>query len=108
MAKGIQWEPSHKVGGPIDVIIERLRAIFPALLVERLIVSHPGDDDNVWFITNGQTGVDVQVDTMTSGNPPFIMESDFERARTLDPDEAVAVLSRWLSPSETSGSTNHD
>jgi hypothetical protein len=42
--------------------------------VERLIVSHGGDDDNVYFIGDQDGRGRVQAGTWPDGRPPFLIE----------------------------------
>jgi len=44
------WLLTDRAGGPLDEVLDELRRRHPDLWVERLKSTHPGDDDNVYFI----------------------------------------------------------
>ena len=92
---GRLWGPGDLTGGPIDEVFVRLRVTVPGLVVERLQVTHPGDDDNVYFLGD-ERGLDrVQIDTGSGGQPPFLIEAA-ERFETSDVVEAAAIACSWL------------
>jgi L-amino acid N-acyltransferase YncA len=94
-ARGRPWLATDRTGGPFDAVLEQLHREHPQLVVERLDVTHPGDDDNVYFLGD-EHGLDrVQVDTADHGQPPFMIEAT-ERYETSDPVDAAAVISTWL------------
>jgi hypothetical protein len=66
------------------------------LVVERLEATHPGDDDNVYFLGAGGRYDLVQVDTRDRGQPPFLIEADGEAHRTSDPTQAATTVVRLL------------
>jgi hypothetical protein len=68
----------------------------PDLVVERLEVTHPGDDDNVYFLGKGTRYDLVQVDTRESGQPPFLIETDDEAHNTSGHAHATALVLRLL------------
>src|SRR5690606_4801797 len=94
------WGLDELTGGPLDAIISALRTEFPDLRVERLQVTHPADDDNVWFVSRPPLDGDIQIDTRPDGRPPFLIESDRGRVSTHDVDEAAGLLRRWLVPAD--------
>jgi hypothetical protein len=58
----------------IDAIIERLKDAIPDVEIRQLQVTHPADDDGLWFITvPGKLGK-VQIES-SDGVCPFIIES---------------------------------
>ena len=78
-------------------MVEELRGGIDGLVVERLVVKHPADDDNVFFLRVGPGSDEVQIDTHPHGQPPFNLESDLHGpVRTADVAEAVAIVSAWL------------
>jgi hypothetical protein len=79
----------------LDQVLARVRAALPWLVVERLEVTHPADDDNVYFLGEEHGAGRVQIDTGDDGRPPFVIEAQ-ERFETSDVAEAVAVVSSWL------------
>lgn len=89
------WGEDDLTGGPLDVVLQRVRASVPDLVVERLVVMHPNDDDNVYLLGNA-TGRDlVQVDTYPDGQPTFFIEAA-DRAETADVTTAAAMIVRAL------------
>jgi hypothetical protein len=93
--RGRPWRPDDRTGGPIDQVFDHLRQHIPDLLIERLDVTHPADDDNVYFLGLGEVLDIVQVDTGPQGQPPFTVESD-DRVDTVDPAEAFAAIETRL------------
>ena len=59
----------------IDQVIRELRRHYPAIAVEQLHVTHPADDDGIWFFTHPAGRGEVQVES-TTGSAPFIVEGD--------------------------------
>jgi hypothetical protein len=96
MAKGVPWRPTDLVGGPVDHVFMALRDAYPGLRIVRLSVTHPADDDNVWFITPVDSDTELQLDSMPNGYPPFLLESDHARERADEVAVAVDILSEWL------------
>jgi hypothetical protein len=89
------WQASDRTGGSIDDVFVALRRDVPDLLVERLTTTHPGDDDNVYFLGTPTHPDLVQIDTASNGQPPFIVEAA-ERLDTSDLDRVVTVARTWL------------
>jgi hypothetical protein len=101
--RGRPWGPGDLTGGPVDEVLARVRAVVPGLVVERLHVAHPADDDNVYFLGD-ERGLDrVQVDTGGGGRPPFLIEAEGQ-FETSDVAEAVAVVSSWLGAGDVAAS----
>jgi hypothetical protein len=60
----------------IDQISELLRREMPGVEITQLQVTHPGaDDDGLWFVRVPGKNGEVQIES-SSGNCPFIIESD--------------------------------
>ena len=87
---------NHFVDGPVGLIVAAVRQVFPDLEVRRLAVTHAGDENNVWFITRPASSVELQLDSMPDGAPPFLLESDANRDRTSDAEEAAHLMISWL------------
>jgi hypothetical protein len=96
MPGGVIWNATDRTGGPVDDVFAALRRSFTDLHIERLAATHPADDDNVWFLTRQGKEVEVQIDSMPNGSPPFLLESDVDSDRASDAETAVEILSRWL------------
>jgi hypothetical protein len=76
----------------IDRVIARLRHAYPALQVEQLRVSHPADDDGIWFFTYPGVDDEVQLESST-GQAPFLVESNrAPTANAATPAEAIALV----------------
>lgn len=88
----------YLTGGPVDAVLASLHAARANLSIQRLRVSHPADDDNLWFIGVAGQPDDVQIDAHPGGQPPFLIEGndDGQRLSTSDTDEAVATILSWL------------
>ncbi|GAA3219787.1 hypothetical protein ACFO1B_17865 [Dactylosporangium siamense] len=93
--RGRNWQPTERTGGPIDEVFDNLRQNIPHLLIERLDVTHPSDDDNVYFLGVSPRPDLVQIDTAPHGQPPFIIEAD-QRIVTDDPLHAATTTRAWL------------
>jgi len=98
------WTADRRTGGPFDSVLDELRRRVPGLVVERLIVSHRADDDNVYFVGDQDGRGRVQVVTWPDGQPPFLIE-DGGRAETSDPGEAAAIICAWLDRTRADGAS---
>lgn len=96
MIRGIAWGPTDYTGGPVDEVFAALRSLFEDVQIARLMVTHAADDNNVWFITRSSKNVELQIDSMPDGTPPFLLESEDERGYAEDANDAIEKLSEWL------------
>jgi len=80
---------------PIDQVFDHLRREIPDLVVERLQVTHAGDDDNVYFVGDGSRRDRIQIDTAPGGQPPFVIENG-GRSETSTLAEAFRIIKSWL------------
>ncbi|WP_055588354.1 hypothetical protein [Peterkaempfera griseoplana] len=87
--------PDDLTGGPVDQVFSQVRRAVPGLVIERLAVTHAGDDDNVYFLGDEGIRDRVQLDTGPAGQPPFLVEAD-SRMVTSEVAEAVATVVAWL------------
>jgi hypothetical protein len=93
--RGRPWGPHDLTGGPVDQVFTRLRTEFPHLVVERVDVTHPGDDDNLFFVGDDRGFEHLHVETYPGGQPPFLIAED-EQFHTSDVAEAVAAVRSLL------------
>jgi len=68
------WTSDHRTGGPLDAVLDAVRAQLPGLIIHRLNVPHPVDDDSVYLLGDVEEYNRVQVDTRDGGQPPFLIE----------------------------------
>ena len=93
--RGRPWTGADRTGGPVDEVFDQLRRHIPGLVVERLEVTHPTDDDNVYFIGD-EHGLDrIQLDTGPGGQPLFYIENG-DRYQTSEAAEAATIIRSWL------------
>lgn len=85
------WASGDLTGGPVDQVFAQVRRAVPGLVIERLAITHAGDDDNVYYLGDGSVRDRVQLDTGPDGRPPFLVEAD-HRVEALDVAEAVAAV----------------
>lgn len=63
----------------VDTIIEQLKGAVPGIQIKQLQVTHPADDDGIWFITVPGKSGEVQIES-SSGICPFLIESSYNDA----------------------------
>ena len=93
----IGTKPASMMSGssPVERLLADLRRMHPDLSIERLRVTHPADDDNVWFVRLRER--EVQIDCRRGGLPPFLIEGNGGAPETADDVElAAAVIGRML------------
>jgi hypothetical protein len=76
-------------------VFTTLRSRFEGLTIERMKVRHPSDDDNVWYPTLMPGNVEIEVDALPGGQPPFGLDYDV-RFTAPDAESAIAKLTEWL------------
>jgi hypothetical protein len=81
----------------IDHVIAGVRRTRPDVLVEQLQVTHPADDDGIWCFKLPSSSAEVQLES-SSGNCPFLVESDFndDRQDAATVSEAIAMVTTLL------------
>ena len=84
------WDCHHLAGGPIDQVFAAVMAGYPQTQIERLAVTHPADDDNVYWVQLGN--VCVQIDAHPNGQPPFYVEDSTQRFTTDDSERLTKYL----------------
>lgn len=95
MAGSKIWSAEDRTGGPLDDILDAVRAAIPKLHVERLVGTWPADDDNVYWLQH--EGREVQVDTQDDGRLPTTIEVDDRRLDTSTVTAAVSFIVKELS-----------
>ena len=68
--------------------------MLPQVYIERFVVTHPGCDDNVFWVWFG--GRHIQVGAQADGNPPFVLEGDARRADNVNGADVFDLLRDWL------------
>jgi hypothetical protein len=82
---------------PVDDLLGALDHLSPAVSIARLRVTHPADDDNLWFVRTATRDHDVQFECHPDGQPPFLVEGgDGERIEAASVIEAVVAIRRLL------------
>jgi len=79
----------------IEILIQSLNTIYPAVRVRQLEVSHPGaDDDGLWFFEKPDSKLEVQIESST-GMCPFLVETNESETRVTVTtiDQTVEILS---------------
>ena len=81
----------------IDRIIEQLSKVRPDISVSQLQVTHPADDDGIWFFRIGTSKHEVQLES-SFGVFPFLVETDVDDSRNManSVDEAIAFIVGFL------------
>jgi hypothetical protein len=91
---GRSWtEPSSR---HVEQIFVGLKGEFDDLKVERPGKTWDADDDNLWFIKRANCTDVVQLETNPTGDPPFLVESDWGRQEAADVEEAIRTIVAWL------------
>jgi len=84
----------------VDLIIERVRSCHPDVVVNQLVVAHPGvDDDGLWFFRLPQVKEDIQIESSTYDLPFLIEGSDVSPTGRLESrtiDGVVEAVSSFL------------
>jgi hypothetical protein len=99
---GRPWTASDRTGGPLDELLDQLRSRIPKLVVERLQVTHPADDDNVYFIGDEHQRDQIQLDTGPDGQPSFYIENG-GRHLTSEVAEAASIIGSYLEQNRPPG-----
>ena len=74
----------------IDQIIASVKEQIPNVQIEQLRVTHPADDDGLWWFRVPNRS-EVQVESST-GNCPFLIETDLSSATTATLEETIRTL----------------
>jgi hypothetical protein len=98
------WLSTDRTGGVVDDVFDLVRASFPQVVIERLAVEHPADDDNLYFLGGKPCpgGVPdmhdrVHVYTAQRGESPFgVDDGEYHAFSTSDPDQVLATVCAWL------------
>src|SRR6266496_1178445 len=79
-------------------VLAAVRAGVAGARVDRLAVTYPADDDNLWFIQRAEGAARVQIGSHRNGRPPFLIESDQHdrRVTAVTVQEAIDVIEDWL------------
>lgn len=79
----------------IERLIPAIKAALPGARVRQLHTTHPGDDAGVWFVTQPEASVEVNLESH-DGEFPFLIENSRNdtRVTTSDIEETIAAV-RW-------------
>jgi len=78
----------------IDLIMDGMRQYLPEVTIEQLKVTHPADDDGLWFFYLAEGRADeIQIES-SSGMCPFLIETNRndERRQGKSVEEVISVL----------------
>jgi hypothetical protein len=82
----------------LEQIIKGVAARLPKVQYRQLPVTHPGDDDGLWFFRLPGGEEEVQIESST-GVCPFVIEGDGHHQRRVGAtvEDVVSVVVEWLS-----------
>jgi len=89
----------------VDRIIEAVRQAFPDAVVDQLKVTHPADDDGLWYFHLPENPKDdIQIES-SYGNCPFLIENmrndDRKNGETVE--QVVSIICQYLRAGRESG-----
>lgn len=90
----------------VDRIIEGVRQIFPEVIVEQLTVTHPADDDGLWYFHLPENPKDdIQIES-PDGDCPFLIENmrNDERKNGESVEQVVSIICEYFRGGRQSGS----
>ena len=67
----------------VDRIIELVKERFPTVVVDQLKVTHPADDDGIWFFSLPPIHKEIQIESST-GMCPFAVEHGDMRTTAME------------------------
>jgi len=82
----------------VDRIIEGLRRVFPEIVVEQLKVTHPADDDGLWYFHLPENPKDeIQIES-PYGSCPFLIENmrDDDRKNGESVERVVSIICEYF------------
>jgi len=81
----------------LDMIFQLLQEELPEVQWTQLPVTHPSDDDGLWFFWIPEASGEVQIES-SSGFCPFLIATDkHDQHRNADsPKEVAAIVLEWL------------
>lgn len=83
----------------IDDVIAAVQRVVPGVRCDQLTVTHPADDDGIWFFRFPNGGNEVQIES-SLGNCPFLVEHSLtnERFEGATVDVVAEKVVQWLDP----------
>jgi hypothetical protein len=92
------YEIGPATGGAVDQLLPALARAIPGVSIERLQVTHAGDDDHLWYVWSMRPAEPIQIEVGPSGDAPFLIEgNDPDQMReAANIDEAIELISMWL------------
>jgi hypothetical protein len=90
----------------VDRIIEGVRLKFPKVIVDQLKVTHPADDDGLWYFHLPENPEDeIQIES-SYGNCPFLIENlrGDNRKSGESVEQVVSIIWEYFREGRKSGS----
>jgi hypothetical protein len=90
----------------VDRIIEAVRLAFPNVVVDQLKVTHPADDDGLWYFHLPENPKDaIQIES-SYGNSPFLMENmrNDDRENGESVEQVVSIICQYFRAGRERGS----
>jgi hypothetical protein len=82
----------------VDRIVEGVRQIFPEVIVDQLRVTHPADDDGLWYFHLPENpNDDIQIES-SYGSCPFLIENmgNDDRKSGDSVDQVVSIICEYF------------
>ncbi len=81
----------------LEAVIRGVKGHFPNIDWQQLPVTHPGDDDGIWFFKLLGSRDEVQIES-SDGLCPFLIETNRHDGRQVAEtvEEVVETVVRWL------------
>ena len=101
-----QDNQSQNQSRDVDRIIEGVRQMFPEVIVDQLKVTHPADDDGLWYFHLPENPRDdIQIES-PYGNCPFLIENmrNDERRNGESVEQVVSIICEYFREGCESGS----
>ena len=84
--------------GDVDLIANAVRGAMPHIVISQLQVTHPADDDGIWYFHVATNPSDeIQIESST-GECPFLIENSKDHSRRTGDsvDEVVTAILKYF------------